>query len=196
MDLTLFGTRASRAMRVLWALEELGLPYEHVPARPRDAALRDVAPDGRIPVLVADGEALTDSVAIMTFLADAHGGLTAPAGTPARARQDAVTNTALEMLDAPLWSYAQNAFVLPEGERTPEAKPAARAAFARGAATVARRLVGPWAAGEDFTVADIVIAHCSGWSRIAKMDPLPDALADHMERARARPAFARAAARE
>ena len=196
MQITVVGTKASRAMRVLWTLEELGLPHEHVASKPRDARTRAVAPDGRIPALVADGETLTDSVAIMTFLADAHGGLTAPAGTPARARQDAVTNAALEMLDAPLWAYAQNAFVLPEAERVAEAKPAARAAFGRGAAAIARLLVGPWATGEAFTIADVLIAHCSGWSRIAKMDPLPDALAAHMDRARARPAFARAAARE
>lgn len=196
MELTLIGTKASRAMRVLWALEELGLDYAHVPARPHDAAVREVSPGGRIPALVADGEVLTDSVAIATFLADAHGALAHPAGTPARARQDALTLAALEMLDAPLWAYALNAFVLPEAERAPEAKPAARAAFARGAAAIATRIEGPWAAGERFTVADIVIAHCAGWSRLAKMDPLPEPLADHMARARARPAFARAAERE
>ena len=196
MKITVVGTKASRAMRVLWTLEELGLPYEHVASKPRDERTRAVAPDGRIPALIADGEILTDSVAIMTFLADAHGALTAPAGTPARARQDAATNAALEMLDAPLWSYALNAFVLPEAERAAEAKPAARAAFSRGAAAIAARLAGPWAAGEEFTIPDIVIAHCCGWARVAKMDPLPDALADHMARARARPAFARAAGRD
>lgn len=196
MDLTLYGTKASRALRVLWTLEELGLPYRHVPSKPRDAESRGASPAGRIPVLVADGAALTDSVAIMAFLADAHGALTAPAGTPARARQDALTLSALEFLDAPLWAYAQHAFVLPEAERVPEAKAAARAAFDRGAAALAERMEGPWAAGEAFTVPDILIAHCAGWSRVAKMDPLPDALADHMERARTRPAFARAAARD
>ncbi len=196
MQITVVGTKASRAMRVLWALEELGLPYEHVPSRPRDERTLAANPAGRIPALIADGETLTDSVAIMAFLADAHGRLTHPAGTPARARQDAATNAVLEMMDAPLWAYAQNAFVLPEADRVPEAKPAARAAFGRGAAAVAGLLDGPWLAGETFTVADILLAHCAGWSRIAKMDPLPDALADHMARARARPAFGRAAARE
>lgn len=196
MQITVVGTRASRALRVLWALEELGLPYEHVASKPRDARTREHVPSGRIPALIADGETLTDSVAIMTFLADAHGRLTHPAGTPARARQDAAANAALEMLDAPLWAYAQNAFALPDSDRVPEAKAAARAAFSRGAAAVAGMLHGPWAAGETFTIADILIAHCSGWSRLAKMDALPDALADHMARARARPAFGRAAAKD
>ena len=34
------GSRASRGLRVLWMLEELGQPYEHVPAKPRSDEAR------------------------------------------------------------------------------------------------------------------------------------------------------------
>ena len=67
------GMRASRAMRVLWMLEEAGLPYRHIPAKPRDADAAAANPSGKIPAL-RDGDAvITDSVAIMTYLADKHG---------------------------------------------------------------------------------------------------------------------------
>ena len=37
----IIGTRASRALRVLWMAEELGLTYTHIPAKPRDDALEN-----------------------------------------------------------------------------------------------------------------------------------------------------------
>ena len=79
------GTVKSRAFRVLWMLEELGQPYEMLPVPPRSEEARSFNPLGKIPALVDGDEVLTDSVAIMTYLADKHGGLTALAGTAARA---------------------------------------------------------------------------------------------------------------
>lgn len=64
----------SRSQRVLWLLEELGLPYEVVRYQ-RDAktmlappALRDVHPLGKSPVLVDDGQVLAESAAIIEYL--------------------------------------------------------------------------------------------------------------------------------
>ena len=51
-------------------------------------------PSGKIPVLVDGGTTVTDSTAIMTYLADRHGRLTFPAGTVERARQDGYTGLA------------------------------------------------------------------------------------------------------
>ena len=118
------GMRASRAMRVLWMLEEAGLPYRHIPAKPRDADAAAANPSGKIPAL-RDGDAvITDSVAIMTYLADKHGVLTAPAGTIARARQDAMTLQIIDDVDACLWAAARHSFILPEEHRVPGLKDA------------------------------------------------------------------------
>ena len=75
------GTIRSRAFRVLWMLEELGEPYEHVPAQPRSEQASEVNPAGKVPTLVDNGVAITDSTAIIQYLADKHGALTFPAGT-------------------------------------------------------------------------------------------------------------------
>ena len=92
---TLYGSPSSRAFRVLWMLEELELPFEFVPSKPRSDEVLALNPSGKIPVL-RDGEAvLTDSTAILTYLADKHGKLTHPAGSVARAHQDALTHTVL-----------------------------------------------------------------------------------------------------
>ena len=83
--LKVYGSAKSRAFRVLWMLEEVGEPYEHVDAAPHSAEIVARNPSGKVPVLEVEGTALTDSTAILTWLADRHGKLTFPAGTLERA---------------------------------------------------------------------------------------------------------------
>lgn len=189
----LIGTPRSRTMRVAWALEELELAYEWRPAGPRSEEARAANPSGKIPSLVVEGRVLTDSVAIVQFLADRHGGLTHPAGSIERGLQDGFTLFAVDEMDWPLWTAARHGFVLPEGERLPEAKALARADFARGMELLALRLGdGPWLTGETFTVPDLILGHCAGWAERAKFDLPGGPVGDYLARARARPALARA----
>ena len=191
---TLHGTVKSRTLRPLWLLEELELPYAFVRAEPRSAEVQALSGQGRIPVLETPEGVILDSVAQMTFLADRHGGFTHPAGSHARARQDALTNTILETFDAVLWSYAKHAFVLPPEQRVEAVKPSLRWQFARNCAAMGATLGdGPYLLGEAPTVPDILLAHCSGWA--AGLDFEVDArVRDHMTKMRARPAFRRALA--
>jgi glutathione S-transferase len=70
----------SRSQRVLWLLEELGLPYE-IRHYARDATtrlappeLKDVHPLGKSPVIEDDGRTLIESSAIVDYLIRRHGG--------------------------------------------------------------------------------------------------------------------------
>ena len=60
-------------MRSLWALEELGIPYEHVPTDfASDAKKPDflaINPNGRVPALVDGDVTLFESMAINLYLA-------------------------------------------------------------------------------------------------------------------------------
>jgi len=105
---TLIGTPQSRAFRVIWCLEELGLEhgkdYEIVPAGPGGDDIIKVNPSGKVPALVAKNEnggedVIIDSVAICQFLADKHGGLTFPAGTIERAKMDSFIHLAVDEFD-------------------------------------------------------------------------------------------------
>ncbi|NKX45581.1 glutathione S-transferase family protein [Roseicyclus persicicus] len=194
---TLIGNVRSRAMRVLWTLEELGVPYEHVDAPPRSEAVTRISPAGKVPVLVVDGVPITDSVAIMTFLADRHGALTFPAGTIDRARQDSLTHLILDEVDATLWSAAKHSFVLPEDLRLPQIKDSLRWEFARAEAHLVSRMAedGPFLMGETMTIADILFAHCGGWAINAKFEITQPRLREHIAMMRDRPAFKRALAR-
>lgn len=193
---TVIGSRRSRAFRVLWMLEELGAAYDHVPAGPRSEEARAANPAGKIPAL-RDGDAvLTDSAAILAYLGDKHAALTHPAGTVARARQDAMIHAVLDEMDALLWTAARHSFILPEDRRVPAVKDSLRWEFSANLATMAARMGdAPFAAGDIFTTADILLTHCLGWAGNAKFDITEPALADYAERMRARPAYARADAK-
>ncbi|TFL18752.1 glutathione S-transferase family protein [Jannaschia formosa] len=193
--LKLYGVVKSRAMRPLWLLEELGEPFEWVPAGPQSEGVRAVSPLGKVPVLVTDEGPIFDSVAQMTWLADRAGRFTHPAGSYQRARQDGLTNTINETFDAVLWAYAKHSFVLPEERRVPEVKESLRWQFGRYAAVMAELIEGPCVMGEEPLIPDFLLAHCCGWAAGLKFD-LPEGLRAHMNAMRARPAFRRALARE
>ncbi|NIZ12981.1 glutathione S-transferase family protein [Phaeobacter sp. HF9A] len=185
------GLPMTRTLRVLWALEELGLPYELDPAKPQSDEARAFNPSGKVPALIVDGETITDSVAIMTFLADKHGGLTAPAGTLARAHQDAVTNMLLDEMDAILWMAARHSFILPEERRVPEIKDSLQWEFARSLERIEAKLTGDFIAGDSFTIADILLTHCLRWAHNAKFEIESAALQDYLARMQGRDAFQR-----
>lgn len=84
----------SRSQRVLWLLEELGLPYE-VRRYERDPktmlapdSLRAVHPLGKSPVIEDRGLVLAESGAILEYLAETYGEgrLLPPVGSPGRLR--------------------------------------------------------------------------------------------------------------
>jgi glutathione S-transferase len=89
--ITLYGISTSRAGRCVWALEEIGIPYTHVPIHFNDGstrtpAYRAVNPNERIPTLV-DGELiLWESLAINHYLADRYDGGLRPRTPEAAAR--------------------------------------------------------------------------------------------------------------
>jgi glutathione S-transferase len=82
----------SRSQRVLWLLEELGLPYEVKRyARNRKTMLappelKQVHALGKSPVITEEGITVAESGAIIEYLLDAHGAgrLRPAAGTPER----------------------------------------------------------------------------------------------------------------
>ena len=75
--LKLYGTRMSRAARSLWALEELGLKYEHVPLNTQGDSRKPeylkVNPNGHVPALEDDGRSSGESMAVNVYLAEKYG---------------------------------------------------------------------------------------------------------------------------
>ncbi len=192
---TLIGTVGSRALRVLWMLEELGVPYEHVKAGPQSEGVVAFNPAGKVPVLIVDGTPITDSTAIIQFLADRHGALTHPAGTLERARQDSLTQFLLDEFDAALWMAARHSFVLPEELRLSGIKNTLRWEFERSQHVLMNRMgEGTFVMGEVMTVPDIILTHCLTWALAAKFPIVEHRLTEYLDRMKARPALQRAMA--
>ena len=184
-----YGTILTRTFRVLWVLEELEQPYELIAVRPQSPEVRAQNPSGKVPAMVADGVALTESVAIISFLADRHGGLTFPAGSIERAQQDALMHQILDEMDACLWAAARHSFILPEDRRVPAVKDSLKWEFSRAAARMADRLgAGPFLMGDTMTIADILLAHCLRWSAGARFPQDQPALTAFRDRMYGRPA--------
>lgn len=190
----LVGSPKTRAVRVLWMLEELGLDYEIDPAGPQSTAALAVNPSGKVPALKVGDDVIIDSVAICQYLADKHGKLTYPAGSIERAQQDSWTYFALDEVDAILWLNAKNTFVFPEELRSETARKACRFEFDKAIAVLEKRLGNhDYVMGDRFTIPDLVLGHCAGWAINGAKWTIPAGpVADYFNRVRSRPACVRA----
>jgi glutathione S-transferase len=186
---TVIGGVKTRAFRVMWMLEELGQTYDVILAAPQSEDARKYNPSGKVPALLDGDEKLTDSTAIMQYLADKHGALTAPAGTPARARQDAMVFWLVDEFDAILWAAAKHSFVLPENLRMPEIKDTLKTEFTRSSKLLADRIEGPFLMGDEITVPDILAVQCINWSIGAGFPSVDDRLGAWAAGLRKRDAF-------
>ena len=193
---TVIGSTRTRAARVVWMLEEIGQPYELIPHRPGSAEVKDYNPAGKVPVLLVDGATLTDSTAILQFLADRHAVFTCPAGTLDRARQDGFTQLILDEVDAVLWTAARHSFILPEEMRVADIKPPLKWEFTRNSERLSALLgSGPFLMGAQMTVPDLILTHCLVWAIAAKFPETDARLVDYLTMMQARPAYQRTMAR-
>lgn len=100
------GGITSRAFRVIWMLEELGQDFTVDDVKPHSDPALAANTTGKIPALRVGDDYLTDSSAILSYLADKHQTLTHTPGTVERARQDALMHRILDELEALLWTAA------------------------------------------------------------------------------------------
>ncbi|MDA9772603.1 glutathione S-transferase family protein [Amylibacter sp.] len=184
------GNTNTRTLRVLWAMNEIGLEYEHVQVNAQSVDAKKFNISGKVPTLEVNGINITDSTAIITYLADKYNQLTFPAGTIERAQQDSFTQFILDELDSILWTAARHSFVLPKEMRVSELKNTLHWEFGRSLKVLESRMgTGPNVMGEKFTIPDIILTHIGGWARVAKFD-IPDGkLRDYFRRQIKRPAY-------
>ena len=202
--ITLHHLENSRSQRVLWLLEELGLPYE-VKRYARE--LTKVHPLGKSPV-ITDGEVtVAETGAIVEYLLDTYGKgrLRPPPGTPEGRRYtywlhfaegsamppllmklvfDKVRSAKVPFFIKPvvkgIADKVTSSFIAPNIERQLD--------FMEG--ELAQR---PWFAGDDFTAADIQMSFpIEAAAARAGLGPSRPRLMDWLKRIHARPAWKRA----
>jgi glutathione S-transferase len=195
--ITVFGAPPSRAVRVIWMLEEMDLPYEVRPLSfsglRADAGLQAASPAGMLPA-IRDGEvALAESVAILEYLAARHGPtpLAPTVGDPHYPQYLQYLHFGEASLAAPLnICIATRHFAPEEHKANWGAQASLRIVVRRCKALTAQLQRTPYLAGEPFTAADISCAYGLHLLRaLGEADGLGPVLEDYWDRITARPAY-------
>jgi len=196
---TLYGFPGSRTTRVTWMLEEIGVGYEFVATRPHSKTAYSVNPSGKLPTLKVGDQTIIDSIAICSYLADAHpeAELTYRPGTIERAQMDSWLQFAALDLEAPLWMFNRQTMLLPKPKRTPDILELCAADWVAAIRTMATRLgENTYAMGTIFTVPDVALGHIGRWASRADFPIEPSSVAEYFDRVHRRPTLARALERE
>ena len=175
--LKIYGVARSRAFRVLWMAQELGLDYEHVKVdfasgETRESGFLALNPNGQVPVIDDDGFILWESMAINLYLAKKYGmGGLYPSRLEDEARAWQWSFWGMTEVERPVLTAMMNRAVYPEEKRDKAAADAAEQALAQPL-KVLDGVLGrsPNLLGESFTVADLNVAGILAWARPAQID--------------------------
>jgi glutathione S-transferase len=174
--ITLYGTPGSRAVRTLWMLEELGLPYENIPThfangdtkKPEYLALN---PNGRIPTLVDDGKAFWESMAINLYLAKKYDKGLQPKTLEDEAHAIQWSVWAMTEVETPLIEVLLHRMFLPAEQREEKL---AQAGLEKLQAPLrvldAQLATRKHVLGDQYTVADVNLASVLSWAPLVQID--------------------------
>ncbi|MBK1613197.1 glutathione S-transferase [Rubrivivax gelatinosus] len=204
----------SRSQRVLWLLEELGLPYE-VKRYERDRQtmlappeLKRVHPLGKSPVIVDRDITVAETGAIVEYLLDTYdsdGRLRPPAGSEARRRftywlhfaeGSAMPPLLMKLVFDKVRSAPVPFFIKPIVKGIADKVTGSFIApniAAQQAFIEAELSARPWFAGEGFSAADVMMSFpLEAAAARAGLDARFPKLQDWLKRVHARPAYGRA----
>ena len=189
----------SRSTRVLWLLEELGVPFDlTVMSREvkQTPAYRALHPLGRSPVLEEEGGPVFESAALILHLADQNleAGLIAPLGSHERALQYQWCFFAMTDMESALVDISRQLWK-DSGDPDTEIIDRATARFLATTGVIETALGGgEYLVGNAFSVADIVVGSVLAFARTGEVTELPSSVVPYLDRLEARPARQRAVA--
>jgi glutathione S-transferase len=197
--ITVWGGQTSRSIRVVWLLEEMGLPYRvrHVDmlAPGKDTEWLAVNPGDFLPAIQDGDVTMVESVAIMEYLMGRYGPTPLQ---PAPGDQDfAAYQQFLHLGEAGLATLIMvplvSGFIAPEAERDNWGARWARECVERRLLLVRRQLASaPYMAGDRFTAADISVSYALRLGANHAGFILSEAEQAYIERTTAREAYIRA----
>ena len=163
--ITVFGE--GRGFRVVWLLEEMGLPYRLRPVDllvgvQNDAEFLAINPAGFIPAIQDGDVVMVESIAIMEYLMGRHGPtpLAPDPHDPAFPAYQQFLHLGEAGLAASMYFVNGALHLAPEAERDNWSARQARYVFESRRGLVARQLArSPYLAGERFTAADISVTY-------------------------------------
>ncbi len=197
----LFGISGSRALRSLWAIEEVGIDYEQVPvsygADSKAADFTAINPNGRIPALVDGDLQIFESMAINLYLAKTYGGGLYPSTAAHEALAWQWSVWGISEIEPLQMQIVVQTFFTPEEKRNPKVVDGATRGLLRPLKVLDAALAGrDWLVGAHFSVADLNLAGVMLLLQMIKFDYREFSQVQRWADAcYARPALARAKAR-
>jgi glutathione S-transferase len=171
----LYGTSMSRAARSIWALEEAGAKYEHIPigftGETRKPEYLKINPNGHVPALDDNGAILWESMAINLYLAEKYAKALWPSTIEARGAAYQWSFWGMTELEPSLLTLLGHRMMLPPEQRDEKV---ARAAI--------DKLSGPlkvlddhlhkseYLLGKEFTIADLNVASVLSLAMLIQLD--------------------------
>ena len=194
---TLYHAPQTRSSTILFLLEELEAPYQvHLLDRKKNEnhapAYLAVNPLGKVPTIMHRGAVVTESVAIMLYLADEFPAkeLAPKIGAPLRGPY---------LRWMALYGSAWEPAVV---DRAQKRDPGMRAMSPYGEFDALFKVVtdqlekGPYILGEKFSAADVLWGSALTWMTMFKILPEHPAVAAYIARGASRPALARSSAKD
>jgi glutathione S-transferase len=197
--MTVWGGQTSRSIRVVWLLEEMGLPYRvrqvDMLAPAKDPAWLAINPGDFLPA-IQDGEiTMVESVAIMEYLMGRYGPtpLQPLASDPAFPAYQQFLHMGEAGLGTLMMVPLVTGFLAPEPERENWSTRWARGCVERRLLLVRRQLErAPYMAGDRFTAADISVTYALNLGATHAGFALEDVELAYLARTTSRDAFKRA----
>src|SRR5262245_39872542 len=165
----------TRSIRVRWTLQELAVEFEAITVNilageHRSPGFLKINPAGKLPVFVDGDMVLTESIAIVLYLAEKYRdkGLI-PIDLQQRAQMMRWLLFTTTELEQPLWRMARHTTLYPENKRLPGELALARDDFADMANVLEEYMGGrKFLVGDTATVGDFVLAYTLDWAKMAR----------------------------
>lgn len=198
--ITVYGAPPTRALRVIWMLEEMALEYEirsvDFAKRFEDTEFLAASPAGAIPGIRDGGVHMMESCAILEYLGAKYGptSLVPTISDPSYPAYISFLHFGEASLSAPLNVTVGSLFFAPDEQKQNWGAQFAVDLFARKSAALLHPLSqGAFLAGDVFTAADISCGYAIGLAQFVgaedRLDPL---VRGYAARLRERPAFQQA----
>ena len=192
--LKLYGTPPTRALRVVWLLNELGLEHELHPVdlmqdEHHQQDFLSLNPAARVPVLVDGNLVLTESAAIQLYLAEKYpqAGFI-PETLEDRAQMYRWMFFLVTEVEQPLWRIARHTFVYPDEKRIPQDVELARQECLEMIEVLERHMSErEFMVGDRLSVADFNAGYTLDWANTDEMLASAPRLRDYLKAMYARP---------
>jgi glutathione S-transferase len=164
--LTIYGAPHSRAFRVIWLANEIGIPYEHVPvtfsvpnAQCKEPWYIALNPNGLVPSIDDNGFVMWESAAINLYLAETYQSSLYPSTPQDRGRMLQWTIFVTNEVEPALITLFRNRVFFPPEQRSATLADQAEETLRAKLAILEQQLgKTPFFGGERWNIADFMVA--------------------------------------